>query len=172
MRILLAGTRGAGHIGPLIPFALACRRAGHDVLMAAPRSAWEHVARAHLPFAGVDDPLPEVLDPLWERVRTLPREQADQIVLEKVFAGAFARAALPGMLAVMRRWRPDVVVRETGEFASLVAAEALEIPAVRVECFLGALAGVDWEWRAPLAPLRLECGLRGRAREHWSGPYL
>ena len=29
--MLFATTRGAGHVGPLVPFAHACVRAGHDV---------------------------------------------------------------------------------------------------------------------------------------------
>ena len=34
--MLFATTRGAGHVGPLVPFAHACVRAGHDVAFAAP----------------------------------------------------------------------------------------------------------------------------------------
>jgi UDP:flavonoid glycosyltransferase YjiC (YdhE family) len=103
MRILLTSTRDAGHVAPLIPFALACRRAGHEVLLAAPRSAWEHVARAGLPFAGVDE-----------------------------------HAALPGMLALVRRWRPHVVLRESCEHAGRLAAESCGVPVVPVACGLGA----------------------------------
>jgi hypothetical protein len=32
VRILFATTRGAGHLGPLVPFAQAAERAGHEVL--------------------------------------------------------------------------------------------------------------------------------------------
>ena len=39
MRVLLTTKRGAGHFGPLIPFARAFRRAGDTVLVAAPQSA-------------------------------------------------------------------------------------------------------------------------------------
>ncbi len=42
MRILFATTRGAGHVGPLIPFARAAAAAGHDVLA---RPGVEHRAR-------------------------------------------------------------------------------------------------------------------------------
>ena len=97
MRILLASTRGAGHIGPLVPFALACKRAGHDVLIAAPHSAWEHVARAKLPFAGVDDPPAEELDPIWARVRAAEPDERDRIVLERGLRRARSRAPpIPG----------------------------------------------------------------------------
>jgi hypothetical protein len=33
MRILLTTTRGAGHFGPLVPFAEAFRRAGDEILL-------------------------------------------------------------------------------------------------------------------------------------------
>jgi hypothetical protein len=163
MRILLASTRGAGHIGPLVPFALACKRAGHDVLVAAPHSAWAHVARARLPFAGVDDPPASVIDPVWERVRAAAEPEASRIVLDEVFVGAFARCAYPAMHALVRRWRPDVIVRETLEFASLLAAEQVGVPVVQVECFLAApeeLPLLD----EPLARLRRDLGVR--EREH------
>src|SRR4051794_38533783 len=156
MRILLASTRGAGHIGPLVPFALACRRAGHDVLFAAPHSAWAHVARAKLPFAGVDDPRPEILDPIWARVQAAERPEQDEIVLGEIFAGEFARVAYPGMLALVRRWRPDVILRESGEFASLLAAEAAGVPQVVAEPFLATSAARDAALREPLARLRDE----------------
>src|SRR4051812_35634612 len=166
MRILLASTRGAGHIGPLVPFALACKRAGHDVLIAAPHSAWEHVARTRLPFAGVDDPPRSVLDPIWQRVRAAedPRE-ADRIVIEEAFAGAFARAAYPAMLALVRRWQPDVILRETCEFASALAAEAVGVPVLRVDPFPAEPAGIDWRLHEPLAALRRELGVRARVRQ-------
>src|SRR3954468_8658239 len=126
MRILLASTRGAGHIGPLVPFALACTRAGHHVLVAAPHSGWEHVARSKLPFAGVDDPPRALIDPIWERGRAADdAREANRIVIEDAFAGVFARAAYPGMLALVRRWQPHVILRETCEYASLLAAEAV-----------------------------------------------
>ena len=165
MRLLFASTRGAGHIGPLIPFAQACRRAGHDVLVVAPRSAWQHVARAKLPFAGVDDPSEEALAPLWDRVRAAGPGEQDRIVLNEIFAGEFARAAMPGMLAVIRRWRPDIVVRETLEFASLVAADELGVPDVHVSCFLAVMHGHDWGLDDSLARLGARAG-----REE--GPYL
>ena len=36
MRILMTSNTGAGHIGPLVPFAHAFLGAGHDVRLAAP----------------------------------------------------------------------------------------------------------------------------------------
>src|SRR3954471_3963966 len=63
MRVMFASTRGAGHI---LPLADACKRAGHQVLIAGPHATLE--------------------------------------------------------------WRPDVIVRETSELGSAVAAELEAIP--------------------------------------------
>jgi UDP:flavonoid glycosyltransferase YjiC (YdhE family) len=168
MRILLASTRGAGHIGPLVPFALACRRAGHDVVIAAPHSAWAHVARAKLKFAGVDEPPDAATDPIWARVREAGPAEQDRIVVTEIFAGAFARAAYPGMLALINRWRPDVVVRESCEYASLLAAEVVGVPVVVVEPFLAAPHDLDAIVREPLARLRRTVGVPARpADEHY-----
>ncbi len=144
MRLLFASTRGAGHIGPLIPFAQACLRAGHDVLVVAPRSSWPHVARAKLPFAGVDDPADETLAPIWERVRAAGPGEQDRIVVNEIFAGEFARAALPGMRALVARWQPDVIVRESLEYASMVAADEFGVPDVHVSCFLAVMHAADY----------------------------
>jgi UDP:flavonoid glycosyltransferase YjiC (YdhE family) len=165
MRLLFASTRGAGHIGPLIPFAQACRRAGHDVLVVAPRSSWQHVARAGLPFSGVDDPPEETLAPLWERVRAAAPGEQDRIVVNEVFAGEFARSALPGVRALVERWRPDVIVRESLEFASLVAAAEFGVPDVHVSCFLAVMHGGEWGLDEALARL-------GVRPDRQDGPYL
>jgi UDP:flavonoid glycosyltransferase YjiC (YdhE family) len=111
MRILLTSTAGAGHVGSLIPFALACRRAGQEVLVAGPRSAWEHVGRVGLPFARVDE--------------------------------------AAAMLALMRRWRPAVVLRESCDHA----AEACGVPVVCVACTEPARRG---ELCLTLAPRSLD----------------
>jgi len=138
MRFLFASTRGAAHIAPLVPFARACKRAGHDVLLAAPHSAWEHVARAGLPFAGFDEPSDEELAPIWARVREATPDEQNRIVLSEVFHDAYPRHAFPGLLALARRMRPDVILRETEEHASTRVAEALGLPTWRIECYLSA----------------------------------
>ena len=175
VRILFATTRGAGHFGPLVPFAQALRRSGHEVLVAAPGSLRPHAERAGLPLAALAEPSEQVMAPVWERVRAAGPGGADRIVLEEIFAGEFARSALPGMLAIMREWRPDAVLRESTEFASLVAAEHLGVPHRHVSVFL--TAGGEFDWSTLLDPVeRLRAGA-GLRREHgaepfWRQPYL
>jgi UDP:flavonoid glycosyltransferase YjiC (YdhE family) len=139
MRVLFATTRGAGHFGPLVPFAQACRRAGHDVLVAGPRSVAGLATRAGLPLQAVPEAPADAVDaafaPVWAR------EASVQHVVQDLFVGIHARTALPGMLATVAEWRPAVIVRETMEYASLLAADYYGVPQVRVGVHLD--AGVD-----------------------------
>jgi UDP:flavonoid glycosyltransferase YjiC (YdhE family) len=53
MRVLVATTAGAGHLGPLVPFARALSAKRHQVVVAAPASfasAVERAGFAHRPF--------------------------------------------------------------------------------------------------------------------------
>lgn len=94
MRILMSTTRHAGHFLPLVPFARAAIRAGHEVRVAAPRSYRRTVERAELRCLPVDDPPDEPM--------------------------------------------PDVIVRESLDFAAEVAAERCGVPLVRVGLGLAA----------------------------------
>ena len=98
MRILFATTRGAGHLGPLVPFAHACVAAGHEVRVAAAPSVEHHVRRSGLPFPPLDEPDEAIMAAAWEKVIPAPREEQARIVFQEVFAGEFAqlRAAADG----------------------------------------------------------------------------
>jgi UDP:flavonoid glycosyltransferase YjiC (YdhE family) len=127
VRVLFASTRGAGHVGPLVPFAQACLRAGHEVLFAAPASAAKLVLRAGLPHRAVGEaPAELVEDVLWSR------STSSEEVIRDVFVGLHARTALPEMIEAVADWRPDVVVRESMELASVLAADRYDVPVVRV----------------------------------------
>jgi UDP:flavonoid glycosyltransferase YjiC (YdhE family) len=127
VRVLFAATRGAGHVGPLVPFAQACLRAGHQALLVAPASAAPVVKRAGLPHRVIDEAPAEVVeDVLWAR------STSSEEVIRDVFVGLHARTALPGMIDAVAGWRPDVIVRESMELASVLAAERYDVPIVRV----------------------------------------
>ena len=163
MRFLFATTRGAGHVGPLIPFARAAAAAGHAVLVAGPGSAGSLVRRAGLPFAAVGEPPPEHAARAWAPVWSPETSPGMAAVVQELFIGLHARRALPAMLAVVREWRPDVVVRETLEFASALAAERCDVPQVRVGIHLDARTDADGRLLGVAVPaldaLRPEIGL-------------
>jgi UDP:flavonoid glycosyltransferase YjiC (YdhE family) len=135
MRILFATGQGGGHFGPLVPFARAYERAGHEVMVAAPHSAAAMVERAGFAFRGVGEP--HGRSAAWAPVFSGDGPGAPFVVRE-LFVGLDARAALPGMVAAVEDWRPDLIVRETCEFASCVAAEQFDLPVIDVGPHLNA----------------------------------
>lgn len=139
MRVLAATTAGAGHLAALLPFARACCDAGHEVRLAAPASFADTVERAgfaHEPLSDVD---PGALGAVFGRIPALSRREAQDLVLQEVFARLDRDAALPAMREVVDEWRPDVVLREPAEIASYVAASERGIPHVQTQIGLSAL---------------------------------
>jgi UDP:flavonoid glycosyltransferase YjiC (YdhE family) len=161
MRILFASTRGAGHVGPLLPFVRACERAGHDVLLAAPESADRLATHARVPFRALGEPPADEVAAAWAPVWSYATAPGAAHVVCELFIGLHARAALPEMLAAMEEWRPDVVVRETLEFSSGVAAERLGIPVV--QCGIHLSVGTDTDERLPAVAGPALDALRARA---------
>src|SRR3954452_3395774 len=132
MRVLVATTANDGHFGPLVPFARACRAAGHEVRVAAPASYATALGRAgfeHEPFA---DAPPGLIGPLMASLPSMSFEEADEVVVREVFGRIDAQAALPGLARTVESWRPDVIVRESAEMASLAVAERAGVPHVHV----------------------------------------
>lgn len=132
MRVLCSTTANDGHFGPLLPFAQACVAAGHEVRVAAPVSYGPAVKREGLtpePFA---DAPRDVIGPLMARLPDMTFEDANDVVVREVFGRIDAQAALPGLLESVERWRPDLVLRESAELASLAAAERFGVPHVHV----------------------------------------
>lgn len=159
MRVLLATTSGAGHFVPMLPFGAALRRAGHEVLVAEPESFVGFVERAGYPCWPCADIASDELAALHEEISQAPPEDRNARA-GKIFAGAGPRAILPRMLAAFDEWRPDLLLREIGEFGSLLAAELRGVPQAQV------LVGLDkfTEQLLPvaagyLAPLRETVGL-------------
>jgi UDP:flavonoid glycosyltransferase YjiC (YdhE family) len=69
-------------------------------------------------------------------------------------------AALPGLRQIVEEWQPDVIVRESWEYASTLVADMYAIPVVRVALGLAALDAWSTELVAPtLDALRADFGL-------------
>ena len=160
MRVLFATTAGTGHFGPLVPFARACRDAGHEVMVAAPESFAPAVRQAGLDHAPFADPRPEVIGPVYGRLSQMSFEEANATVIGEIFGRLDAQAALPGMTDLVGAWRPDVVLREPCEFASLVAADRAGVPQVQVAIGMSATGDMILPMLAePLAELSALAGL-------------
>src|SRR6201990_3501621 len=149
MRIIFATGQGGGHFQPLVPFARAAAHAGHDVVVAAPASARGMVERAGFAFYALGEP--------WDRAERWapvfgPDGPGAEHVIQELFIGLDAYAALPGMLALVHNHEPDLIVRETPEFSSPTAAAHFKVPVVAVGPHLDAAIDTDGGLHAIAAP--------------------
>jgi UDP:flavonoid glycosyltransferase YjiC (YdhE family) len=131
MRVLITSTTGSGHLNPLLPYARALAAAGHSVAVAVPPGAAARLAEvgvAHLP---VGEPSGAETEALRRSIDAATGTLAVRAAGAEFFAG-LARAALPDLLRHVADWRPDLVLRESAEFAGSVAAEATGLPSARV----------------------------------------
>jgi UDP:flavonoid glycosyltransferase YjiC (YdhE family) len=147
MRFLMTANRGPGHVEPLVPFARAFMRAGHDVLLAAPGLARPEAERAGLAFHALADRDEAEADAAVASLSELPPDERSARFVQEIFAGVNVRASLPGLLELVPRFRPDVVLRETTEIAGLLAAERHGVPHGRVAI----MAGATETWGVPVA---------------------
>jgi UDP:flavonoid glycosyltransferase YjiC (YdhE family) len=143
MRFLFSTTSGTGHLTPMLPFAHALERAGHRVLVAGSGSAGALARGEGLDYRPLAEPVPSELDAVHERVRSLSNEDSAEPAIQDMFVHTYAAAALRDMFRLVKSWRPDVVLRESTEFASSLAAEHHGVPQVRIGFALSA-ANEDW----------------------------
>src|SRR5688572_8432443 len=160
MRVLFATRGSSGHVGPLAPFAQACLRSGHEVRVSAQRQFGGNVERLGLPFAPVDEPSRDEWMPLMGGFAEMDMERANRVMIGEFFAGLDVRAALPALGELVASWRPDVIVRESWEFASELLAERHGIPILRVGLGLAGTEAKSIELAAPgVDEARAEFGL-------------
>src|SRR5690349_15702860 len=139
MRILLTSRGSAGHIGPLAPFADAARRAGHEVLAAVQEPHAANVRRLGMPVATVPAAPPEVWRPRLAEMMQASFDEANRAMLREYFGRLDTQAALPGLMDIVAGWRPDVILRESWEFASTLAGELHGVPVVRGGLAIGSV---------------------------------
>ena len=142
LRVLVATTRGAGHFGPLVPVARACAEAGHEVVVAAPEQSLGLVRRAGFEAWRLDDPPQDVLDRVWAVMPELSVDEQNAHVVREVFGRIHAGAHLPRMREAIAGRRPDLVLRESNEYASAIVAEEAGVPHARVAISIA--YGEEW----------------------------
>jgi UDP:flavonoid glycosyltransferase YjiC (YdhE family) len=160
MRVLFTTTGHSGHLLPLLPFARALRRAGHEVCVATQRSRVEAVERRGLTASPLAEASEAEWAPVMGQLPALLQPGADVVIIRDGFVGLGARTALPDVLAIVESWQPDLVVRESYELAGAIAAELYRIPHALVT--LGLASTEDWVRglaAGPVAELRRELGL-------------
>ncbi|WP_410567105.1 nucleotide disphospho-sugar-binding domain-containing protein [Amycolatopsis sp. cmx-4-61] len=143
MRVLLTSWAWPTHYFWLTPIAWSLRAAGHEVLVAVPPGAVHGVTRGGLPAAAVGadfDVLPIIEKYYWAS------PLADEAAAGELTDWAAARAAgeqplavyaliakvmQDDLVALVRRWQPDLMVFDAVTYAGPLAAAACGVPAVR-----------------------------------------
>ncbi|SEF24308.1 UDP:flavonoid glycosyltransferase YjiC, YdhE family [Amycolatopsis pretoriensis] len=143
MRVLLTSWAWPTHYFWLTPIAWSLRAAGHEVLVAVPPGAVPGVTRGGLPAAAVGadfDVLPIIekyywASPLadeaaageltdWEAARAAGEQPLSVYAL-------IAKVMQDDLVALVRRWKPDLMVFDAVTYAGPLAAAACGVPAVR-----------------------------------------
>jgi len=156
MRVLFTTINGTGHFNPLIPYASEMLRRGYEVRVAAVDKMAERIKAAGFEHVVVGAPSDEESEDLFSKVRHLPPTERGPFFIAEFFAGCWPRKALPAMQKLVEEWKPDLIVREAGEYAGAILSSMVKIPHVRVSVsnghtFSGAIG--------PLDNLRQEFGL-------------
>jgi UDP:flavonoid glycosyltransferase YjiC (YdhE family) len=149
VRVLLTTRGSSGHVTPLAPFGNALRGAGHEVLVAAQWRFQENVERTGLPFAPLGAPADEEWMALLPEFARLRLDEGHDRMVAEFFGDLDVRAMLPRLRELADEWRPDLIIRESWEYASTVVADERAIPLARVG--LG-VAGVETVSERAAAP--------------------
>jgi UDP:flavonoid glycosyltransferase YjiC (YdhE family) len=144
VRVLVASTSGAGHFGPLLPFAEALSARGDEVRRLVGEPAASDV---------------------WQAFPRLSRSEQAIFANREWFGRLCTEAMQPAMDAVCDAFSPDLILREPCEFASAIAARERGIECLTVAC---SPAEVEWSSLDLIAPV-LPAGLVGALR---AAPYL
>jgi MGT family glycosyltransferase len=137
MRVLISTRPGAGHVGPLIPFAHALLRNNDEVVVTAPAQAAPMIAEAGLDHHQIPDPPAEQRDPIFAKAKTLDPDAANALVGADLFVRIDTRAHYPHMVAAIERLQPDVMLYDISDFAAGLAAEKTALPAISVSITQG-----------------------------------
>lgn len=160
MRTLFTTQPGAGHVQSLVPVAAALERAGHQVAFCSTPSfrprVQDHGFECFQTGADWDMSWP------WEArsfppFPDIPDDEGFEWVVANIWAGITVERSLPDLLEIARAWSPDLVVRESAEFAGSVVAERLGLPHASVAT--GALYWARALIHEPLARHRASVGL-------------
>ena len=162
MRILVSSTFFSGHLLPLLTYAEAFRRRGHEVLVSAPHTVAPTLAKADFAHAASNVPTPEEMAPFKAALDAANAQEALIIGARDGFLRQFARAALPSLQQTIAEWRPEFILRESFEFAALAAAERASIPHARVSVHSNQHeAGISVHLIDALDEFRKTCSLPG-----------
>ena len=156
MRVLFTTIAGTGHFNPLVPYAQEMLRRGHEVQVATPEKMAPQIAAAGLTHQLVGGPSEEERNVFFSQLSHLPPPERAPFVSREFFAGLLPRMALPLLREFVDKWRPNLIVREAGEYGAVIAGALSDTPHVRISVSNGHTFANTIE---PIDSLRREFGL-------------
>ena len=117
---------------PLVEIAAALREQNHECILLVPPSLVDAARESGLRVVAGDQPSAEAVEAIWERVRQRPPQQVVGLVDRELFAGLATDATRPAAEELIAEFRPDLVVRESCEYATSMAAHCRAVPQVQV----------------------------------------
>lgn len=160
MRILFVAGGTSGVIFGIVPLAQAARNAGHEVFMAAPENVMPTITGAGIPGVPVSSKV--MHDALVDRrgIRVpIPEDLHERYIFNGRTFGRYAASCLDGLLALVDRWRPDVVVGGALAFAAPLVAAYAGVPYVKQAIDMGEPRTIDLAAAAELGPELERLGL-------------
>jgi UDP:flavonoid glycosyltransferase YjiC (YdhE family) len=145
VRVLLTTLPGVGHLHPLLPVAGGLLDRGHDLLVAASSGFGAEVAGAGLDLAPVGAAYTmSELPARFPDVGAIP-PGPDRYAYARaaIFARAMPLDVVPDLVALIDRWRPDLVVREAADYSGYLAAELAGVPHAMVRSDSGSASYAD-----------------------------
>jgi UDP:flavonoid glycosyltransferase YjiC (YdhE family) len=125
VKIMFASLGAYGHLYPMMPLALACADAGHEVVIATGKP---FLGRLPLPTAPGYPPNLELDWAIQETRRRHPDLDGVQLSMA-MFADVMAEHSAPTLIAQCERMQPDLVIFEGMDTGAGVAASVVGIPA-------------------------------------------
>lgn len=163
-RFLFTTTPGYGHFHPLVPMARALQARGHAVAFVS-RPDLQPLAEAagftFFPAAEDRNNDPEYIE-IKAQQQTMSKgiDREIQVYLRR-FCSIHTRVMIPGVIEAARAWKADMLIRESSEYAGVIAAEVLGIPHITISCFaaFSTLGVFEKDAAQQLDPLRQRWGL-------------
>lgn len=119
-------------------------------------------------FWPFDDPPQDEAAAVAAALPRLSNEEANAVVCREIFGRLNSTAAVSRLREALDEWRPDLVLRESAEFGSVVAAELHDVPLARVSiCLSAAEEFVARYATGSVETLRRQYGLPGDPAARW-----
>ena len=163
MRLLFTCVPANGRFFPVAPLARGARHRGHEVIVGTASSMHEAIEGANLQPVPVGINIDELRQSRTDLGPDVSRRE-DRIA-SFLFTNVWPASALPSLLTIGRKWKPDAIIHEEGEFAGPLAAAILRLPSIAVSWAGPARSARQWELlEGAIAPLWRRNGLEPARR--------